>query len=149
MAPPLHKIIQSPNKFSKLVDSFLASCEEAKKTPHMSQFMLEHRLNAEMMNVWKKRYDTANEERTEAEAGRAANHDPQGLISEAIKRLKLATKCTLLSKLDSGAANANAMFMLKACCGLVERQHIKQDVTATHTHVIVDTGVPLPDDSKG
>ena len=129
MAPPLHKVIKTPEQFANMVMDFIAECKASGKTPYKQRFCLDNGINKEQLSRWKNKYSEVTE------------HDPQLLICQAIKSMELASEVQQLDRLDSNSSCSNAMFLLKAQHGYIEQEKVKHEVTGGIS-IEIATGVP-------
>ena len=131
MAPPLHKTIQDPAHFAALVDEYIQACIAEDRSPFKIGFCVANGIGKDQMSRWQGKYV------------KGSAHDPQGLISRAIKKLEDASECSQVSRLDSASSTPNAMFLLKCNHGYVETSKTLNEHSGNVT-VVVNSSIPGP-----
>ena len=131
MAPPLHKLIQSPEQFAAMVTAFIADCNDKSVAPYKQRFTLAQGIGSNQLHKWGVKYSEPTA------------HDPTCIIGRAIKGLADANELHQLDRLDKSSSNTNAMFLLKCQHSYVEQQHIKHEHTG-NVSIGIATGVPEP-----
>jgi len=137
MAPPLHRAIQSPERFADSVDAYIAACltkdDSGKDSDIISIAGLALALgcNKDMIARWRDKYSEPTE------------HDPQCLIGSALKKLNDSSEQQLERQAVLGR-NSMALVLGKIKHKWVEEQHIKHDVKASGS-ISVITGVSKPE----
>ena len=128
MAPPLHKAIQDPKKFSRSIDAFIKQCEDREELATIVGLALFLGCDKDSLNRWVEKYSEVTE------------HDPDRHIYGALKKVKAYGESQLQQKCYSKNA-AMSLALGKCMFGWVEQQHVKVDAKVAGDITVV-TGVP-------
>lgn len=128
MAPKLHKAIADPKRFAKLVQEYMDECTAKEELATIVGLALKLDCDKGQLSKWAEKY------------GKPCEHDPEGLIAHAYKKVKAFGEQQLTQKCYSKNA-AMSLALGKCMFGWVEQQHVKHEHSGGVT-IAVATGVP-------